>query len=60
VGIIKCINAPTLIIDTLQTQFDNALPKNYIGIYENADVTEKIYSYRYIIYDNENKIYEDS
>lgn len=60
VGIIKCIYTPTLTIDSLVYEVDNINPNIFIGLYENLDSTEKVYSYNFTIYDDKNKLYETS
>ena len=49
VGIVKCTNTPTLKIDSLTSEIDNISPSVFVGVYENADTTEKVYSYNFKI-----------
>ena len=60
VGVIKCTSAPNVTISGLKTEGNNLNPSLYVGIYENSDVTEKLYSYNFIIQDDANNIYETS
>ena len=60
VGIIKCTKSPILSISNLQHGVDNINFKTYTGIYRNEDTTEKVYSYRFTIYDFDNNIVETS
>lgn len=60
VGIIKCTAIPTVTIDNLYTDRDNINPTLYVGKYTNLDVTEKVYSYNFIIRDEADQIYETS
>ena len=60
VGIAKCTATPTLSISSLQYEIDNVNPNIYIGTYENLDVTEKLYSYKFTVYDDKDNIYETS
>ncbi len=60
VGVIRYTNAPTVNISNLVESVYNSAPERYIGVYGNQDIQEKVYSYRFIIYDENNRIYEDS
>lgn len=60
VGVIRYTNAPTINISNLIEGVYNSTPDRYIGVYSNQDIQEKVYSYRFIIYDENNNIYEDS
>ena len=60
VGVIKCTAEPTLSIVSLTPGIDNPNPTLYVGEYTNTDVTEKLYSYCFTIYDENNKVYETS
>lgn len=60
VGVIKCTNVPRVFIKNLEPDINNINPNLYVGIYENKDVTEKLYSYTFTIYDENNQIYETS
>lgn len=56
VGIIKHTNQPTVSIDQLDVNADNVNVKTFIGVYKNLDRTEKVYSYRFSIYDFDNNL----
>ena len=60
VGVIKCTSQPIVSITSLEADVDNVNPTLYIGSYQNADVSEKIYSYNFTIYDDTNNIFEAS
>jgi hypothetical protein len=60
VGITKCTNIPVLSIDSLVNEIDNTNPDTFIGVYENSDATEKIYSYKFTIIDDTGKEFETS
>lgn len=60
VGVIKCTTIPTVIIKNLSAGSDNINPTLYVGQYENNDVTEKVYSYNFIIKDENDDIYDTS
>jgi hypothetical protein len=60
VGVIKCTSKPTININSLTVGVDNVNPSIYHATYENADVSEKLYTYNFTIYDNDNNIYETS
>ena len=60
VGIIKCTNMPSVTISSLTEDIDNINPSIFIGQYTNSDVTEKLYSYNFTIYDSDNQLYETS
>ena len=60
VGVIKCTYAPTLKIDSLINEIDNISPNLFVGVYENKDSTEKVYSYKFTIYNEQNEIFETS
>lgn len=60
VGVIKCTKTPEVTISSLTVGIDNINPTVFIGSYTNADVTEKLYSYNFTIYDDNNSIYESS
>jgi hypothetical protein len=47
-------------ISNLDKSINNNNPVNFIGHYVNKDVTEKVYSYCFTIYDNYNQIFETS
>ena len=62
VGVAKYTNKPTIIIDSLSEEQNNTqvvinLNKQiFVGKYTNEDVTEKVYSYRFDIYDQKNQL----
>ena len=60
VGITKYTVYPTVIIDKLSTSKTNVHQYDYIGVYsqKNGDATEKLYSSKFIIYDNNDIFYE--
>jgi hypothetical protein len=60
VGVIKCTAKPLITISSLEIGVDNVNPSVYSATYTNADVTEKLYSYIFTIYDSDNNIYETS
>ena len=60
VGIIKCTGPATMAISNLDKSINNNNPVDFIGHYINKDVTEKVYSYCFTIYDNYNQIFETS
>lgn len=60
VGVVKCTNYPDVTISSLTVGIDNVNPSIYVGTYINSDVTEKLYSYNFNIYDDENMLYETS
>lgn len=61
-GIIKFTTKPNIYILNLKTDSNNAYNQEYTGIYsqENKDATEKVYSYRFIFKDENNKIIKDT
>ena len=63
VGVTKFTTMPTVEIKGLKRNETNANLKTFIGIYtqqENGDITEKVYSYRFIIRDSSNNIIFDT
>ena len=60
VGIIKCTNPIEITIDDLQTDINNNNPVDFLGRYQNTDTTEKVYSYCFTIYDENNQVFETS
>jgi hypothetical protein len=58
--VIKCTKIPNVIIQNLLTGSDNINPTLYVGQYENNDVTEKVYSYKFTIRDENDDIYDTS
>ena len=60
VGIIKYTTEPTIAITNLNTFGDNINKSSFVGSYETADITEKVYSYCFSIYDEHNNLFESS
>ena len=60
VGVIRYTTQPTITIEGLSDSLYNTPKEKYVGIYSNQDLTEKVYSYRFIITDRNGKIHEDS
>ena len=62
VGVIKCTANPDIYIDGLEDSQLHSDTRTYIGVYsqEGKDVTEKIYSYNFTVYDEQGKILETS
>ena len=62
VGIIKCTAEPNVYIDGLEGSQLYSDTRTYIGVYsqEGKDVTEKVYSYNFTVYDEQGKILETS
>ena len=62
VGIIKCTAEPNAYIDGLEGSQLHSDTRTYIGVYsqEGKDVTEKVYSYNFTVYDEQGKILETS
>lgn len=62
VGIIKCTAEPNVYIDGLEGSQLHSDTRTYIGVYsqEGKDVTEKVYSYNFTVYDEQGKILETS
>ena len=52
VGTIKYTEEPSLIIDDLVTTKNNLHQYSYTGIYSTSDISEKLYTYNYGLYDN--------
>ena len=61
VGIVKYTAFPTVSISNLQRNTINKHSYSYIGSYNSiGDITEKVYTYKFIIYDNKNNIIHDT
>lgn len=62
VGIVKYTTKPKISIEGLKLSNVNNHIANYVGIYNqlNGDVTEKVYSYNFTIYDENNNVFETS
>ena len=62
VGVIKCTAEPEVYIDGLEGSQLHSDTRTYIGVYsqEGKDVTEKVYSYNFTVYDEQGKILETS
>ena len=60
VGVIKYTTYPTVFIDKLSTSKTNPHQYDYAGVYsqKDGDATEKLYSSKFIIYDNNDVFYE--
>lgn len=60
VGIIKCTSLPKVYINNLTQQSVNFFQNEFIGTYDQTscrDQTEKVYSYEFIVYDENDEIY---
>ena len=62
VGVFKYTEEPLVYIDGLEDSQLHSDTRTYIGVYsqENKDVTEKVYSYNFTVYDEQGKILETS
>lgn len=62
VGIFKYTEEPNVYIDGLEGSQLHSDTRTYIGVYsqEGKDVTEKVYSYNFTVYDEQGKILETS
>lgn len=62
VGVFKYTEEPNVYIDGLEGSQLHSDIRTYIGVYsqEGKDVTEKVYSYNFTIYDEQNKVLETS
>lgn len=60
VGVIKCTATPTVEISSLDDSISNNEQTLYIGSYINKDVTEKLYSYQFTVYDKDDQVYDTS
>ena len=62
VGIIKCTTKPVVEIEGLTFGQANTHNYSYTGVYsqKGGDVTEKMYSYRFVLYDADDNIIADS
>ena len=58
VGVIKCINQPTIFIKDREDTVVNT--REYTGVYQNNDITEKVYSYQFNLYDEMGELIETS
>ena len=58
VGIGKYTTKPSVFINDFENNFSNTHNYKYTGIYsqENGDISERVYFYRFDVYDNENNI----
>lgn len=58
VGIGKYTTKPSVFINDFENNFSNTHNYKYTGIYsqKNRDISERVYSYRFDVYDNENNI----
>ena len=62
VGVFKYTEEPNVYIDGLEGSQLHSDTRTYIGVYnqEGKDVTEKVYSYNFTVYDEQGKILETS
>ena len=60
VGVAKYTTKPIVAIDKLSTNKKTNALYEYTGTYKNDDKTEKVYSYNFTIYDQNNEVYETS
>ena len=62
VGVFKYTEEPEVYIEGLADSQLHSDTRSYIGVYsqEGKDVTEKVYSYNFTIYDEQNKVLETS
>ena len=62
VGVFKYTEEPNVYIDGLEGSQLHSDTRTYIGVYsqEGKDVTEKVYSYNFIVYDEQGKVLETS
>ena len=58
VGVIKYTGIPMISIEGLEDEINNPHLYSYIGKYENEDIDEKVYSYKFIVYKDEHIILE--
>ena len=60
VGIIKCTSQPQIYINNLNANSVNFFSNDFIGVYDQInckDQSEKVYSYEFIVYDENDNIY---
>ena len=60
VGIIKCTSKPNIYINGLNSSSVNFFNNEFMGIYDQStchDQSEKVYSYEFIVYDENDEIY---
>lgn len=64
VGIAKCTTKPAVYIKGFEDNLVGINKTDFIGVYsqkeKNDDITEKVYSYRFKVYDENNNIFADS
>ena len=61
VGVLKCTSQPNVYIKGLDNCSTNMHKYSYVGCYENeGDITEKEYSYRFVLTDNHGNVLKDS
>ena len=62
VGVFKYTEEPNVYIDGLEDSQLHSDTRTYIGVYsqEGKDVTEKVYSYNFTVYDEQGKVLETS
>lgn len=56
VGVVKYTKKPTITIQGLEGKSINMHQYDYIGVYSNADTSEKVYSYQFNLYDTKNNL----
>ena len=60
VGVIKCVSKPNVSISNLDLSNINFFTNDFVGLYDQTnckDKTEKVYSYEFMIYDDNNELY---
>lgn len=60
VGVIKCTSKPTVYINNLDASNINFFTNEFAGVYDQSecrDQTEKVYSYEFCVYDDEDNLY---
>lgn len=60
VGIIKCTSKPSVYMNNLSQDNINFFTNEFVGIYDQSkckDQTEKVYSYEFVVYNENNEVY---
>lgn len=60
VGIIKCTSKPSIYINGLNSSSVNFFNNEFMGVYDQSscrDLSEKVYSYEFIVYDENDEVY---
>jgi len=60
VGVIKCTSKPSIYINNLSQENINLFANQFIGVYDISDCrdqTEKVYSYEFNVYDQDDNLY---